>query len=495
MPFLLLLLLSVALLGDSWPEPLWWAGISSHYSFFLVLTGAAILLVGATAFSMAQWTCRALRRFPDRHDRILQRYGSWRSYHSLGIVVVYGMALYGLGWGWAVQTLCSTAGPEETGGISQMVPGAELLILAPYFIALVLSWACFYSVEQAVHQSCRGLNEHFWTRREYLSFHCRQNLALIIAPLGLMIATKGLQRSVPDDSWAAGLIGVGLLVAVFISLPWILRLVLKLQSLPPGPLRDRLELTAKRLNFRYSNILLWNTHGGVANAMVAGLLPFPRYILLTDRLVSELTPDEVEAVFGHEVGHVKHAHMLYYAGFLVLSILSVAFIIELLTWIYPELQSLSAGSNDSAKISFVGIAGAYILVVFGFLSRRCERQADVYGCRAISCGRSDCLWHGQGTSLTPGANSLCPTGIRTFISALEKVAHTNGISRSKPGWLQSWQHSTIARRVGFLQQILVDPVAEPRFQRNVRRVKWALLGSVAGICVLILGILKYVGAW
>ncbi|HEV3202953.1 MAG TPA: hypothetical protein VGY77_01150, partial [Gemmataceae bacterium] len=264
MPFLLLLLLSVALLGDSWPQPWWWNGISTHYSFYLFLTGTGVLLVVAMAWGLSQWTCRGLRLYPGLRDRILERYSSLRTYHTIGLFGFYSVALYGLGWGWAVQTLCSTSGPEGNGAISQMVPGAELLILAPYFVTLLLSWACFYSVELAMQQSGPGLEGHFWTRREYLSFHFRQNLALIIAPLGLMIATKGLQRTVPGDGWTAGLIGIALLAAIFIGLPWILRLVLKLQPLPPGPLRDRLEQTAKRLNFRYSNILLWNTHGGVA---------------------------------------------------------------------------------------------------------------------------------------------------------------------------------------------------------------------------------------
>src|SRR5206468_11439789 len=121
----------------------------------------------------------------------------------------------------------------------------------------------------------------------------------------------------------------------------------------------------------------------------------------------------------------------------------------------------------------------------GFLSRRCERQADIYGCRAVSCARSDCLDHEPGLIPSPGGKSLCPTGIRTFIHALEKVARINGISRSRPGWLQSWQHSTIASRVEFLQRVLADPSVEPRFQRTVFLVKWGLLIVLVGaLCAL-----------
>jgi STE24 endopeptidase len=62
-----------------------------------------------------------------------------------------------------------------------------------------------------------------------------------------------------------------------------------------------------------------------------------------------------------------------------------------------------------------------------------------------------------------------------FISALEKVAWLNGISRDRPGWLSSWQHSTIARRVEFLEKMEADPELAARFQRRVGLVKWGLI--------------------
>jgi len=145
--------------------------------------------------------------------------------------------------------------------------------------------------------------------------------------------------------------------------------------------------------------------------------------------------------------------------------------------------------EDLAVLPFFVLVGAYIFLVFGFLSRRCERQADIYGCRAVSCGRPDCQGHGDSPEC-PG-HGLCPTGIRTFIDALEKVARLNGISRDRPGWLQSWQHSTIARRVEFLQRMLDDPGLEPRFQRVVGLVKWVFLLILLGV----LGLLGYTQGW
>ena len=71
------------------------------------------------------------------------------------------------------------------------------------------------------------------------------------------------------------------------------------------------------------------------------------------------------------------------------------------------------------------------------------------------------------------------------------MALVNGIPREKPGYLQSWQHSTIARRVAFLQRMLDDPLVEPRFQRGVFFMKWSLF-AVLG---LVVGLLTHLGVW
>jgi STE24 endopeptidase len=238
--------------------------------------------------------------------------------------------------------------------------------------------------------------------------------------------------------------------------------------------------TSHRLNFRCSNVLLWNTKGHVANAMVAGILPWLRYVILTDRLIQELTPEEIEAVYGHEIGHIKHHHMLFYLGFLLASIATLWAGYCLLQDQFDDWRVV----KDYPELTippFIAAVGVYLFVVFGFLSRRCERQADLYGCRAVSCFRTDCFDHPPEKELAPVGCSLCPTGIHTFMDALEKVGHLNGISRDRPGFLQSWQHSTIARRVHFLAQVLADQRVETRFQRRVAMVKWALLLGVGAV--------------
>jgi len=372
------------------------------------------------------------------------------------------------------------------------LPGTEVLLLAPFVLGLVLSWACFYGGDRALQRLSQSAESPaFWSRGTYVLFHLRHNLGLVAAPLVLMMTQRTLRWSLSGTTYEAvlPLLVATLLVGVFVSLPLVLRLVLGFRPMPAGRLNDRLQAAARRLRFR-CRIFLWNTHGRITNAMVVGVIPRLRYVLLSDRLVEELNPEEVEAVFGHEVGHVKHHHILFYVGFFLVSVLVVFGIWNVATNRVPAIAQYFPATEDWAQLPFVGLAFAYIFVVFGFLSRRCERQADVFGCRAVSCARADCESHGSDAVLLPEGTGLCATGIRTFIDALEKVARLNDISRSRPGWFQSWQHSTIANRVDFLQRVLADPSVEPRFQRRVALVKWGLvacLGAALAILVIIDG--------
>jgi STE24 endopeptidase len=475
----------------------------------VALTWLAMALIVLFAYRLARRTSRALDHDPDQRDVWLRRYERLRYYHRLALFAAYLVALFVCGWGWSVDQLWRVHG--------WLLPAPELLLLAPFLIAQALSWAFFYDVDRASTRAAQRLLEddpfvrawnegsdgdaspsttHLASRASgrlgYVAFQARQKLALVFVPVFFLIVQKELYRRLTETQrqqwqWVLTLGGFVAIFIVFLCMPWLMRLVLGLRSLPPGPLRDRLLAASRRLRFRCSDVLLWNTHNGMANAMVIGVVPWIRYVVFTDRLLEDFTEDEVEAVFGHEVGHVRHQHMLYYAGFLCASLCTLWLVADHLRQLLEDsLKSIApslahALSPDGwldlnqheflAAVPLMILLLSYILVVFGFLSRRCERQADVFGCRAVSCPQGECPGHEPGQPLAPCGRGLCKTGIRTFIRALEKVALINGISRDRPGFLQSWQHSTIARRVDFLQRVLEDPAVEPRFQRRVLMVK------------------------
>lgn len=455
MPFLLLLLLTLTCLQQNWPEPIWESPLSVLFTW-----GGIAMLVGRADY-LVRRVGRQIQSDPTQRSALMKRFHRQRRKHVLILIGFQVMALYFLGWGWTAARLWA-------------MPGVEILLLAPFFIALFVSWAIFYDLERLSHQTVSTADDDpYMSRWAYVGLQARHNLLLIMPPLCLLVMQQILLSVFPGlkgDEYFTPIFAIGLLLAAFICIPWLLRVFLGLTPLPDGPLRERLLATARRLNFRFNDILLWDTRDTVANAMVTGFVPFLRYVVVTDRLIRELRDDEVEAVFGHEVGHIKHHHMLYYLVFLLASLVVVGgvwnwggdllkqsglmgFLQHNVPWLYGWLT----GYEVLAVLPFLVLLTLYIFLVFGFLSRRCERQADIFGCRTVNC--------------------------QVFINALEKVAVLNGIPRDKPGWLSSWQHATIAQRVSFLERMDADPAVEPQFQRRVGMVKWGIAFGLAAVLI------------
>jgi hypothetical protein len=287
-------------------------------------------------------------------------------------------------------------------------------------------------------------------------------------------------------------------------MPLVLKPLLGLESMPEGPVRARLEVLAKRLNFRCADFLLWPTHGSSVNAMIAGLLPRVRYVVFTDRILEELTPEELDAVLGHEIGHAKHGHIWLYAGFLTLSLSVLA---ALVLFVAQQIDASGALDRPEYKAWFdeyktwfalppVALVAGYLFVVFGALSRRCERQADVFGCKAVSCGDPNCTGHDANTVFPQGSHCLCPTGIRTFARALDRVHDLNGMGREARtswsprqvlkvvgAWLRHWWHAPMPWRVAYVMSLLDRPGTERRFQWRVFAFKCGLMLSLAAALV------------
>lgn len=517
MTFILMVFLAAVCLFSPYPSPPW----GGPRWLAAALTAACLLVVAGHAAFVAWRVRRRLDRAPAELDAILTQYERGRGWHSTLNLVAYVVSLVVLGWGWFVQ------GPDP----KQTAHGTEVLLLLPFVLGQVLSWVFFYDADRAAHVASHRILDTgpfatalespqvavppFGGRWSFVAFQLRQKLALVFLPVVLLVlkleAFRLMPRSLAES--ATGVYGVAALglLCVLVCLPLVIRAVLGLQPMEAGPLRNRLLATAKRLGFRLNDILVWNTRHAMANAMIVGVVPWVRFVVLTDRMLEEFSDEEIQAVFGHELGHVKHQHMLFYLvflglSFIVLTLIADHYLLPLLgqggAWLagsYPGVVPTRLGDwlGPNGLLSLFPVLLlllGYIFLVFGYVSRRCERQADVVGCRAVSCGYPGCTGHDSQTEYSPDGE-LCPTGIRTFARALDKVASVNGIDRHKPGFFQSWQHSTIARRVAFLLGILVDPRTEPAFQGRLKGVKWGLAtGLTAALIAFIvihgLGVLK-----
>lgn len=456
MVLLLLLLLLLVTLHEAWFNPFGLEPLE-----ICLAAGAGVVLVAVLGEALIHGACWALRRRPGNRMAIMQRYARFKRWHLLIQCAVFFATLYG-GWGWVVQQ-------AET---AWSIPGFKILMLAPLLAGLVIGWARFYDVERLNHEMLWYPEmSPFLSRWAFLGLQARHHLLLLIPAMGLLVAQESLFLAVPtlksaDNTLLLALTATTMLAAALVVIPYFLRLFLGLRPLPDGPLRQRLLRTATRLGFRFNDILVWNTRKGIANAMVTGITPWLRYIVVTDALMHELNDDEIEAVFGHEVGHMKHHHILFYMVFILTSLFLLSGIwsaserwvgtFDASTWL-TDVVPPATWQIISVWIVLLVVA-VYMLIVFGWLSRRCERQADIFGCKTAS----------------PAA----------FINALEKVADLNGISRERPGFLAWWQHSTIADRVDFIRRMEGDPALEPKFQRRLGWTKWGVALGLIALLVL-----------
>src|SRR5262249_27612022 len=128
MPFLLLLFLTLACLEDNWTEWDWLGSPSLSAALTWTATAAWVGLASRLA-RRVRWQLAVSSGF---RESIVERYASRRFYHAIGLYLVYGASLYGFGWGVFVQQL--------VGSGASLVPGGEVLVLAPFLVGLVLSW-------------------------------------------------------------------------------------------------------------------------------------------------------------------------------------------------------------------------------------------------------------------------------------------------------------------------------------------------------------------
>ena len=98
----------------------------------------------------AQRTCRALRRDPQDRDGALRHYERMRWRYQIALFATYIVMMCLFGWGWAVGRFWLLG---ET-----VLPGAEVLILAPFLTAMLLSWVCFYDADRAAYVVTHSLS-------------------------------------------------------------------------------------------------------------------------------------------------------------------------------------------------------------------------------------------------------------------------------------------------------------------------------------------------
>lgn len=245
----------------------------------------------------------------------------------------------------------------------------------------------------------------------------------------------------------------GILLVALPFIPWIINRVLGGQSFPEGRLRRLLERGAERIRLRYRDIVLWRTNNSVVNAMVVGFTPGTRRIFLTDGLVNALTEDEIMAVFFHEAGHAKRWHL----PLLLLLFFSVGLVFQAF-----EVPLMAIGIPPT--ILFLLHLAVVWFGVLGFVSRRFEREADLYGAEHASILAPEA----PAVDL-PGLDRPIPRGAALMIRALDRVQQVSGKGASH-------RHGTIEERMAYIAAHATNPSVREAWHRNRRNL---LLGIAA----------------
>lgn len=237
--------------------------------------------------------------------------------------------------------------------------------------------------------------------------------------------------------WGFGLMFGFQLLMMILYPKVILPLFNKLTPLPEGELRTRLLALGDRTGFKAKTIEVidGSKRSGHSNAYFTGFGRFRR-IVLFDTLIAQLTPEELEAVLAHEIGHYRRGHI---PKMIALSALLMAGGFAVVAWLAQSGWFNAAFHFPETEIApsfllFALLSGA---VTFWFaplgnlLSRRYEYQADAFARDAMG-------------------------GSGPMVGALRKLAQKNLSNLTPHRWFSGfyYSHPTLVEREAALTRLV-----------------------------------------
>ncbi len=278
------------------------------------------------------------------------------------------------------------------------------------------------------------------TRAAWLRDRLRLGVLTLLLGVAVVEVIYFLLRTTPAVWWLWTGVFLLFYTAVLTSLSPILIIPLfyTLTPVPDQTLEERLTDLAKRVGTRVRGVFTidLSRRTTAANAALVGLAN-TRRIVLGDTLYQAYTPDEIETILAHELGH--HVHRDTAKGLLVQSALTVPGLLGVhlaLGWGARQLGL--EGPADTAGMPLLGLLlGGFSLVasplVNGY-SRSRERAADRF---ALEATRKP----------------------RAFISAMTKLADQNLADAEPEPWVEWLLHShpAISKRIAMGQAYLNAP--------------------------------------
>lgn len=301
--------------------------------------------------------------------------------------------------------------------------GEETAVRVGIGFGAIVAIASTVATYRPLGRSYRRLREIGEDERKGWAKRGARAILVFLVPLTIWIAGRAL---IPDE-WVDGrgaalILYAVLLFGIAMLTPLIIRLGVANRSLD-GELRNRLLAVCRTSGVKVSDIRVLEARSNkTANAVVAGVWPFPNHVFLTDYLLDHFEEPEVEAVVAHEIGHAKEHHVaikvgstLVYLGMLLL---------------VPLLVPLLEGAPGWLQVGFLIALPVFLLGWFfflrGWISMRLEYRADDHAQRVV--------------------------GTETMVRALDKLADLN-MAKRRTGrlWNLVQQHPGIEQRIERLE--------------------------------------------
>ena len=230
-------------------------------------------------------------------------------------------------------------------------------------------------------------------------------------------------------AWGFGLLFSFQLLMMVLYPKLILPLFNKLTPLPEGDLRTRLLDLAHRTGFKAATIEVidGSKRSGHSNAFFTGFGRFRR-IVLFDTLIAQLTPEELEAVLAHEVGHYRRGHIpktlalaaaIQFGAFAAIAWLANS------DWFNPTFNFPAHELAPSFLLFGLlsGAVGFWFTPLGNLLSRKHEYEADAFARDAVG-------------------------GAAPLVGALRKLAQKNLNNLTPHPWFSGfyYSHPTLVER-------------------------------------------------
>lgn len=382
-------------------------------------------------------------RFPQTFA-VTRQFLAWQRIHLMIWLACTWIVLFALNWPSHLKTLWGT----------QQFLWDELVICLIVFVPLIVSWWTYYDLERELWSTGSETDLHLPTRAEFVTQQIRHQLLIPILPVLWLVAVKDtIHLLFPDQLHHAGVWYAVALIPALLLTPWLLPRIWKTEPLAAGPLRCDLEGACKRWGVRLQQIFLWRTQGECVNAVVTGIIPTMRYLLLSDGLVARCSHEQIHCVLAHEAGHIRRHHLMR---------LFLLVMIPVTLWIAWSFHSdgsrapmadarIMAGMSVLVTAAIVG-GMAWIIARY---ARLLEHEADLWACHVLAREakpeNGPCAW-------------------RTYQETM-RVMVPNAKRQREEGWL----HPSIESRCRFLDQASTDPRSRLRFERQLAWYHRAIL--------------------